>query len=356
MPDIPLGPLDASQRDMRSGQEVERTPLPVEAQDPDAPVHMALDQARERGLRTLYGGGWREAGEQIDQAFATDGPPALDQLSRAPETYGRTVGPPDSADVAARTLWAREQVLAQMRGDTLPETFRQPDGDGDGGRGVSPNLSVPVMVERELRQTFSRESIQGAVDDLAADARRVGGWVAGGVRRALGDADEIGRVVAEPYDYLRTAIDIGHDLYKGEFSVLRAGAQVGAMAIPLIPGSAGRRGGNLLADLAERGVKHTPENVIAIGRNIRGDVIFLETGTSNGGLAHILKEHASDFANRGISESQIPEAVFKAATQGTFVRKQGTRSIFDVELNDRIQRIAVDIGSNGFIVGANPAR
>jgi hypothetical protein len=83
--------------------------------------------------------------------------------------------------------------------------------------------------------------------------------------------------------------------------------------------------------------------------------VFLEQGNARAGLQHIVEQHGADFARRGISEAQIPDAVMAAATRGRQVGMQGTRPIFEVEFNGQTQRIAVTVGDNGFIVGANPA-
>ncbi|MEN6630037.1 MAG: hemagglutinin repeat-containing protein, partial [Sulfuricella sp.] len=114
----------------------------------------------------------------------------------------------------------------------------------------------------------------------------------------------------------------------------------------------------LLNELAANGVKFTPQNVIATGRNSSGQVVFLETGNSTAGLQHIIVEHASDFANIGVTEAQIPNAVIQAVTQGKVVGYQGYgtgRPIYEITINGQSQRIAVTVGDNGFIVGANPA-
>jgi hypothetical protein len=112
---------------------------------------------------------------------------------------------------------------------------------------------------------------------------------------------------------------------------------------------------SLLGELAQQGVRHTPENVVAIARDASGRVVFLESGNARAGLQHIVQEHGAQFAQRGITEAQIPDAVMAAATRGRQVGMQGTRPIFEVEFNGQTQRIAVTVGDNGFIVGANPA-
>jgi hypothetical protein len=111
----------------------------------------------------------------------------------------------------------------------------------------------------------------------------------------------------------------------------------------------------LLNELAQQGVKHTLENVVAIAKDASGKIVFLETGGPNAGLQHIVQEHGAQFAQQGIAEAQIPDAVMAAVTRGRQVGMQGTRPIFEVEFGGKTQRIAVTVGNNGFIVGANPA-
>ena len=112
----------------------------------------------------------------------------------------------------------------------------------------------------------------------------------------------------------------------------------------------------LLNELSSQGIKYTPENIVGIGKNPDGLIFFLEKGNSRAGLQHIVEGHGADFAQRGITESQISEAVMAALTRGNVVGHQGRRPIYEVEFNGQIHRIAVTTGDNGFVVGANPAR
>ena len=113
----------------------------------------------------------------------------------------------------------------------------------------------------------------------------------------------------------------------------------------------------MLDELAANGVKFTPQNVIATGRSANGQVVFLEKGNSQSGLTHIIGEHGSQFAQMGIAEAEIPSVVMKAVSQGKLVGYQGSgtgRPIYEITINGQPQRIAVTVGSNGYIVGANP--
>jgi len=112
---------------------------------------------------------------------------------------------------------------------------------------------------------------------------------------------------------------------------------------------------SLLGDLAKGGVRHSPDKVVVIGRDASGKVVFLEQGNAKAGLQHIVDAHGADFARRGIPVEQVPDAVLAAATRGRPVGMQGTRPIYEVEFNGQTHRIAVTVGDNGFIVGANPA-
>ena len=60
----------------------------------------------------------------------------------------------------------------------------------------------------------------------------------------------------------------------------------------------------------------------------------------------------------GVSEAQISNVVMRAVTQRRVVGYQGTgtgRPIYEISINGQPRRIAVTVGSNGYIVGANPA-
>ena len=73
----------------------------------------------------------------------------------------------------------------------------------------------------------------------------------------------------------------------------------------------------------------------------------------------MLERHGVDFERRGISREQIPKAVIDAVKSGVPVGVQGRkpgRPIYEVDINGTKQRIAVTVGSNGFVVGANPAQ
>lgn len=113
----------------------------------------------------------------------------------------------------------------------------------------------------------------------------------------------------------------------------------------------------LIRELQEAGIKHTPEKILRIAKQNNGKIVFLEEGNTQAGLQHILEQHSNEFVDLGIPFEQIPDAIITAVTQGKILGYQGrnkTRVIYEVSFNDSIYYIAVTVGKNGYIVGANP--
>ncbi|MCU7724308.1 hypothetical protein ODJ79_11330 [Actinoplanes sp. KI2] len=112
----------------------------------------------------------------------------------------------------------------------------------------------------------------------------------------------------------------------------------------------------LLEELAANGVKHDPDKVILIGKDGDGKIIFLESGNAKAGLQHVM-DHADQFADIGVPREKVGQFVFDAATTGKVVGYQGKgmgRPIFEFVFEGRPYKVAVTVGNNGFIVGANP--
>ena len=114
---------------------------------------------------------------------------------------------------------------------------------------------------------------------------------------------------------------------------------------------------NLLDELANSGVKYNPEDIVAITKTADGKLVWLENGTDTAGLNHIITEHVDDFLNKGITQEQIPDYVMNALENGKIVGYQGRgtgRPIYEFTYNGEIHKVAITVGNNGFIVGANP--
>lgn len=113
----------------------------------------------------------------------------------------------------------------------------------------------------------------------------------------------------------------------------------------------------LIAQLRASGVKHNPDDILGIARLSDGKIVFLEIGNDGAGWQHIRKQHAENFAARGIPENQIIDAVMAAVINSRILGNQGrSRTVYEIEFNGAIQYISVEVASNGYIVGANPTR
>lgn len=147
-------------------------------------------------------------------------------------------------------------------------------------------------------------------------------------------------------------VDVRNDVAQEAAGDLRSAGAAALAAAPLVRAFAKA---GLLEELRAGGVKVAAENIVDIRRLSSGQIVFLETGNSKAGLAHILQSHGADFERAGISRAQVPGAVMDALSTGRVVGYQGSgtgRAIFELPGG---QRIAVTVGSNGFVVGANPA-
>ncbi|MBW4603267.1 MAG: hypothetical protein KME29_27830 [Calothrix sp. FI2-JRJ7] len=114
----------------------------------------------------------------------------------------------------------------------------------------------------------------------------------------------------------------------------------------------------LIAELAQLGIKHTPQKIVRITKLSEGKIIFLEEGDDERGLQHILAK-AKQFANIGINEDEILDAVMAAVTTGKIVGYQGKshnkpRAIYEFTFKGDTKFISLSVANNGYIVGANP--
>ncbi|MBQ1327579.1 hypothetical protein [Lachnobacterium bovis] len=119
-------------------------------------------------------------------------------------------------------------------------------------------------------------------------------------------------------------------------------------------------GAALVSQLDASGVKYNKKDVVAITKDPDGNIVWLEKGhlgNKPSGLAHIIEEHAADFENQNISRDEIPQYIMQAVKSGTIVGYQGRgkgRPIYEFIYEGKTRRVAISIGSNGYIVGANP--
>ena len=102
------------------------------------------------------------------------------------------------------------------------------------------------------------------------------------------------------------------------------------------------------------GTKITPESVVDIRKLSDGRTVWLETGSDAAGLQHIYKRHEVDFATKGILRDEIPAVVMNALERGNIVGTNGSANVYRITHNGVEQNIAIGVGSNGFVVRANP--
>lgn len=113
----------------------------------------------------------------------------------------------------------------------------------------------------------------------------------------------------------------------------------------------------LIEKVIAKGYKITPEKVVIITQIENGNIVWLETGSDSSGLQHIIKEHGKEFNGKGIANDEIPNYILEAVCQGNVVGYQGKRNprtIYEFTYHGTKQKIAIQISTNGYIVGANP--
>lgn len=117
----------------------------------------------------------------------------------------------------------------------------------------------------------------------------------------------------------------------------------------------------LLVELTVNGIKHSPDEVLAIGRDWTGRVAWVESGEGgNGrsGMAHIVSRHAHEFADHGITLEEVPQLLVDTLSRGKIIgyrRKPQVglpdpRPVFVWERNGARDYLAITVGRNGFII------
>ena len=121
------------------------------------------------------------------------------------------------------------------------------------------------------------------------------------------------------------------------------------------------QGKALISEAAARGDKINPREVIGITtEGSRNSIVWLEKGylgSNPSGLTHIMDAHENHFIKKGIQSSVISDFVLTAVSKGKIIGYQGKgtgRPIYQVKYGGKNHTVAVTVGRNGYIVGANP--
>lgn len=118
----------------------------------------------------------------------------------------------------------------------------------------------------------------------------------------------------------------------------------------------GGQGKALIDEVAARGDKINPSEVIGITKDNQNKIVWLEKGhlgSSPSGLAHIMDTHETDFIKKGIQSADIPDFVLTAVSKGEIVGYQGkgtSRPIYQVNYNGKDYKVAITVGSNWFFL------
>jgi len=110
---------------------------------------------------------------------------------------------------------------------------------------------------------------------------------------------------------------------------------------------------NLMDELAQSGVKYTPDDMVMVTKTPDGKLIWLESGNSESGLQHIVDGHAADFTNRGIND--IPSFINRAL-QETPVKTGANEAGPYAEYLINGSKYKVAYGTNGYIVSFYPIK
>ncbi|APU19504.1 hypothetical protein [Actinoalloteichus sp. GBA129-24] len=111
-----------------------------------------------------------------------------------------------------------------------------------------------------------------------------------------------------------------------------------------------------IAELRRAKAKVSPDKILRMTRHRNGHLVWLEAGSERAGLRHILRpKREGNFEDKGISADCIVDLIFAGIDRGTLVGYIGEdREVYDVEFDGRVQRVAVAIADNGFIITAHP--
>ena len=114
----------------------------------------------------------------------------------------------------------------------------------------------------------------------------------------------------------------------------------------------------LIKELSDAGITFSEENIVFIAKDATGQIVWLENGSDQAGLTHIINRHMDDFVNAiGLTKEALPKFLEDVVTKGDVISNTLTKAqtgytrIYDYDGN---YYTVTGIGTNGFIVTAYP--
>src|SRR5262245_6244177 len=108
----------------------------------------------------------------------------------------------------------------------------------------------------------------------------------------------------------------------------------------------------LIAELKKNGVNVNAADVVGIGRDQSGTIVYLAKGNGKPGLKQILKRHGKEFRKRGSEDNDLPEVPINVVRQSEEKANSKKGSVYNS--TQRGGPIRVETGPKGNIVEARP--
>ena len=274
----------------------------------------------------------------------------------------------DPADLVNAVLYLSEGELGDAALSGVSMIPMLGDLFGKGGKGTKYLLKAADLTKlnRNRKVVKVLENIDIFIKARKADMGELQKWIRKSLDNPAHGGDEVIELVTPDGIKIRISGDLRANINlmdeTGDIlqDTVRLGEKAGdgGEALKEINGALeSGLNSNLLDELANSGVKYNPEDIVAITKTADGKLVWLENGTDAAGLNHIIIEHAGDFLNKGITQEQIPDYIMNALENGKIIGYQGRgtgRPIYEFIYNGENHKVAITVGNNGFIVGANP--
>ena len=274
----------------------------------------------------------------------------------------------DPADLVNAVLYLSEGELGDAALSGVSMIPMLGDLFGKGGKGTKYLLKAADLTKlnRNRKVVKVLENIDIFIKARKADMGELQKWIRKSLDNLAHGGDEVIELVTPDGIKIRISGDLRANINlmdeTGDMlqDTVRLGEKAGdgGEALKEINGALeSGLNSNLLDELANSGVKYNPEDIVAITKTADGKLVWLENGTDAAGLNHIIIEHAGDFLNKGITQEQIPDYIMNALENGKIIGYQGRgtgRPIYEFIYNGENHKVAITVGNNGFIVGANP--